>query len=83
MNLQECFPFMIKEIRGAGLLVAVEFSRPSFASAVQAEAIARGLILNLKHGTIFRIFPALTISQEELEEGLAILSAAVNYHAFA
>jgi|WetSurMetagenome_2_1015567.scaffolds.fasta_scaffold57016_3 acetylornithine/N-succinyldiaminopimelate aminotransferase len=83
LQLKGCYPFMIKEIRGVGLLVAVEFSKPSFAEAVQAEALERGLIINLKHGTIMRIFPALNISQREMEEGLSILAAAINYCAFA
>ncbi len=83
LQLKDCYPFMVKEIRGYGLLVAVEFSKPAFASAVQAEALDRGLIINLKHGTIMRIFPALNISEEEMEAGLSILSAAINYCAFA
>jgi acetylornithine/N-succinyldiaminopimelate aminotransferase len=82
-KLQECYPFLIKEIRGSGLLIAIEFRKSTGAEAVQAEALNRGLIINLKHGTVFRIFPALTISEEELEEGLAILAATINYCAFA
>ncbi len=78
LQLQRCHPSRIKEVRGRGLLLAVEFAQPSFAAALQAETLARGLILNLKHGTIFRIFPALTICEEELVEGLKILSAAIN-----
>jgi acetylornithine/N-succinyldiaminopimelate aminotransferase len=83
LRLQDCFPFMIKEVRGRGLLFAVEFRKEACAEAVQAEALDRGLILNLKHGTIFRIFPALTISGEKLTEGLDILAATINYCAFA
>jgi acetylornithine/N-succinyldiaminopimelate aminotransferase len=82
-RLQECFPFMIREIRGSGLLFAVEFQKPECAAAVQSEALDRGLILNLKHGMIFRIFPALTITEKELSEGLDLLAATVNYCAFA
>jgi acetylornithine/N-succinyldiaminopimelate aminotransferase len=82
-ELQECYPFLIKEIRGSGLLIAIEFRKSACAQAVQAEALNRGLIINLKHGTIFRVFPALTISEEELVEGLGILAAAINYCAFA
>jgi acetylornithine/N-succinyldiaminopimelate aminotransferase len=83
LHMKECFPFMIKDLRGNGLLVAVDFSTPLFASAVQAEALERGLIVNLKHETIMRIFPALNISEVEMEDGLSILAAAVNYCAFA
>jgi acetylornithine/N-succinyldiaminopimelate aminotransferase len=82
-RLQDCFPFLIKEIRGNGLLLAVEFWKSTCAAAVQSEALDRGLIVNLKHGTIMRIFPALTIGEEKLSEGLDILSATVNYCAFA
>ena len=75
--LQVRNPSVIKEVRGSGLLVAVEFSDPAYAALVRSIALAEGLILNLKHGTIIRIFPPLTISREEIDEGIKIFSEAV------
>ncbi len=76
-GLQRDFPLIIKEVRGSGLLIAVEFTDAENAARVHAEALARGLILNIKHGTIVRIFPALTISEDEIDAGVGILEAAV------
>jgi acetylornithine/N-succinyldiaminopimelate aminotransferase len=77
-RMQERFPALIKEVRGAGLLVALEFHDPEVTSLVKAAAMANGLLLNLKHGTIIRIFPPLIIRREELDEGLAVLMRAVS-----
>jgi acetylornithine/succinyldiaminopimelate/putrescine aminotransferase len=39
-------------------------------------ALDNGLILNLRHGTIMRIFPALTIDSTMLNEGFSLLEEA-------
>lgn len=67
----------IKEIRGKGLLFAVEFKDPIFAEKVFERALEKGLILNIIHGKIIRIFPALTITKDELIKGLTILESAI------
>jgi acetylornithine/N-succinyldiaminopimelate aminotransferase len=76
--LQMRCPELIKEVRGAGLLLAVEFSDPAIALQVQQEALERGLILNLKHGTVLRIFPSLIISREEIDAGVEIIVGVVD-----
>jgi acetylornithine/N-succinyldiaminopimelate aminotransferase len=71
--LLECkseFPELIKDVRGKGLLWAVEFTNPSIAHHVYERALEYGLLLNLKHGTILRVFPALVITKEELGKGV-------------
>jgi acetylornithine/N-succinyldiaminopimelate aminotransferase len=68
----------IAGVRGKGLLYAVEFKDPLFASEVYEKCFENGLILNIKHEKIIRIFPALTITEEELVEGLNILENAIN-----
>jgi acetylornithine/N-succinyldiaminopimelate aminotransferase len=58
--LLECkseFPELTKDVRGKGLLWAVEYIKPSVALHVFEKAQEEGLLLNLKHGTIIRIFP--------------------------
>jgi acetylornithine/N-succinyldiaminopimelate aminotransferase len=74
--LLECksgFPELIKDVRGKGLLWAVEFTQPSVAFHVYERAQEDGLLLNLKHGTIIRIFPALVITKEELGKGIGVI----------
>lgn len=79
--LKECMtecPEVVNDIRGKGLLWALEFSNEWYASEVFLIAQESGLLLNLKHGTIIRIFPALTITEEEVIDGMNIIRKAVS-----
>jgi acetylornithine/N-succinyldiaminopimelate aminotransferase len=58
--------------RGKGLLWAVQLSR-EVAQDVVTMCLERGLIVNNVRPDAVRICPALTVSREELDEGLAIL----------
>ncbi len=71
----------IGDVRGLGAMLAIELVEdpdskipaPELAAAVVEEALQRGLIL-LKagvHGNCIRVLCPLTISEQELEEGLA------------
>ena len=73
-QLQEAYPEMVKEVRGTGLLIAVEFNDPVVAAGLHRDALSHGLILNIKHGSIIRIFPPLVISRKEIDEGVKIMS---------
>jgi acetylornithine/N-succinyldiaminopimelate aminotransferase len=74
--LFECkskYPELIKDVRGKGLLWAIEFANAKHASHVFERAQENGLLLNLKHGTIIRIFPALAITEEEMGRGVEVI----------
>ncbi len=62
---------IIKEIRGRGLMVGIELTMPG--SAVIQEAARRGLLFNCTQEKVLRMYPALTISEKELAQGLRIL----------
>jgi acetylornithine/N-succinyldiaminopimelate aminotransferase len=70
---QQQYPDLIADVRGRGLLIALEFNDQGIASRIYKQSLNEGLLVNFIHGTVFRIFPALTITQEEIEEGLNIL----------
>jgi 4-aminobutyrate aminotransferase/(S)-3-amino-2-methylpropionate transaminase len=67
----------IGEVRGLGSMLAFEFEEqsPDRAKAVVAAAFERGLVLLSCgfYGNVIRLLPPLTISSEELDEGLTIL----------
>ncbi|MDO4637028.1 MAG: 4-aminobutyrate--2-oxoglutarate transaminase [Lautropia sp.] len=74
----------ISDIRGLGLMQAVEFTHPgssepdaSFADTVRAQALESGLILlNCgTYGNAIRFLPPLTIEQSTFDEALKILEA--------
>ncbi|MCP4399134.1 MAG: aspartate aminotransferase family protein [bacterium] len=74
---QTTYPSVISNVRGKGLLLAMEISNPEIASAIYTQSIDEGLLLNLTRGKVIRIFPALTITEEEAEEGLNILGRVI------
>ena len=71
---------LIKEIRGKGLMLAVEFNNSELASYVVTESLKKGLILFyfLLTKTAIRISPPLTISKSEIEKGCNIIIELLN-----
>lgn len=67
------------EVRGVGLMIGVELSDREAAEAVRARCLADGLIV-LACGpgeNVLRLIPPLTITDDELDLGLSILTAAL------
>jgi acetylornithine/N-succinyldiaminopimelate aminotransferase len=64
------------EVRGRGLLLALDLARDSSAAVVQ-EALAAGLLLNAPRPHLLRFMPALNITREEIDEMLALLDLAL------
>lgn len=65
----------VKEVRVIGCMVALELDRP--AQPVVNRCIENGLFVNCTHDTVVRMLPALTIRDEEIDEGMAILKRAL------
>ena len=70
---KERFPSMIVDVRGRGLLLAMEMADAATADRVFSEALKRGLILNLIQTKVIRLCPALNITPGEAEVALSIL----------
>jgi 4-aminobutyrate aminotransferase len=70
----------IGEVRGLGPMIAFELVErtPDRAKALVDAAFERGLLLLAcgLYGNVIRLLPALTIADDELEEGLALLEEA-------
>ncbi|WP_398956348.1 diaminobutyrate--2-oxoglutarate transaminase [Streptomyces sp. GC420] len=66
-------------VRGRGLVWGLEFAGKSRAAAVCARAFELGLLLETSgpEGEVVKLLPPLTITEEELDEGLALLARAV------
>jgi len=62
---------IIKEVRGRGLMIAIEFEKNekcSFADVINEELLRRNIILAKRPGyEVFRIDPALTIEEEYVD----------------
>ena len=59
----------ISEVRGRGLLCAVQFDS-EIAEQIAKEALAEGLLLNNLRPNVLRIAPPLTVSDEEIDEAV-------------
>jgi len=75
-GLKQKFQF-ITDVRGCGLLVAMEFSSDIAQSLVMA-CLARGLLVNRLKPNALRFMPPLIIGTEEVDEALGILDSALS-----
>ena len=73
--LQDRHP-AISEVRGQGLLVAIEFSA-ELGPALVAACRERGLLCNVVKPNTLRLVPPLTVSDDELAEAVGIIDAAL------
>lgn len=67
----------VADVRGKGLLIMIEFRNEDIATKVKNECNANGLLVTQTQGIGMRIFPALNIRKDELEEGLQIMEDAI------
>ncbi|HET6405699.1 MAG TPA: acetylornithine transaminase [Candidatus Thermoplasmatota archaeon] len=65
----------VKETRGLGLLVGIEFAEPK-AKKVKADAEAAGLLVNAIGESVLRLAPPLVVRQEHVDEAVEILAKA-------
>jgi len=69
---------MIKEVRGLGLLIGVDF-HPEMTTAriVCEKLVEHGILSKDTHGTVVRFAPPLTIQATEIDEALVHIAAAI------
>ena len=73
-RLQSRHP-IIREVRGEGLIWGLDLDRP--AAPIVDAAIQQGLLVNRTADTVVRLLPPYIITNEELEEGIGLLDAAL------
>jgi len=66
----------IKEVRGMGLLIAVEMSK-EIAGATVAKCLEAGLLLNAVRPNMLRFMPPLNVTRDEIDEAVAIVDKAL------
>jgi acetylornithine/N-succinyldiaminopimelate aminotransferase len=75
-SMKQKFP-LITDVRGRGLLVAMEFSSDIAQSLVMA-CLERGLLVNKLKPNAVRFIPPLIIGNKEIDEALVILDKALS-----
>jgi acetylornithine aminotransferase len=67
---------LVKELRGAGLLIGVGLTEP-VAAAVSAKALELGLIINAANDTSIRLAPPLIVGDAEIAEFITLFTQAL------
>lgn len=71
LKLQEKYPEKIKEVRGKGLMLGMEVTKPG--AGIVSAALEKGLIINCTADCVIRLVPPLIVSKEQIDTALSIL----------
>jgi acetylornithine/succinyldiaminopimelate/putrescine aminotransferase len=71
LALKEKCP-LITDVRAKGAMIGVELSVEG--TAVVQGCLEKGLLINCTHQTVLRLLPALTLSDEQIEDGCDIIA---------
>jgi 4-aminobutyrate aminotransferase len=75
--LLDVHPGLVRDVRGKGLMLAVEFDTADDAEAVQWAAFQRGLLVLECGKSSIRMSPPLTVTSDELVTGIGIFLDAI------
>ena len=71
----------IQDVRGAGLMQAVELDSPELAKAVAKQLLQEGIIINRTHETVLRFLPPYVIQKKHVDQLVKALDAALRKNA--
>jgi predicted acetylornithine/succinylornithine family transaminase len=63
---------IVEELRVVGVMIGLELAVD--AAPIVERCLERGLLINATQGTVIRLLPALTLTNEELDEGCSVLA---------
>ena len=70
---------LVKELRVCGVMIGLELTIDG--SPIVERCLERGLLINATQQTVIRLLPAMTLSDEQLDEGCEILADVLRSHA--
>jgi acetylornithine aminotransferase/acetylornithine/N-succinyldiaminopimelate aminotransferase len=71
----------IQDVRGAGLMQALELDSPDLAKAVARQLLQEGIIINRTHETVLRFLPPYVIQKKHVDQVIKALDAALHKNA--
>ncbi|BAT74292.1 hypothetical protein LR48_Vigan05g092300 [Vigna angularis] len=78
LEIQQQYPDYVKEVRGRGLFIGVEFKRknlfPASVYELSEKLKERAVLAKPTHETIIRFTPPLSISEDEIQQGSKALA---------
>ena len=73
-GIEEAHPGLVKDVRGKGLILGIEFKSPEIAKDVVTRAVGKGLLTILTEQRVMRLLPPLTASKKEIDQAIDIIS---------
>jgi 4-aminobutyrate aminotransferase len=77
--LVDRFPGIVKDVRGKGLMIGVQFDSGDTAEAVQMQAFDRGLLVLEAGDDCVRMSPPLVVSEEEATTAIRVFTESVEH----
>ncbi|HLN64764.1 MAG TPA: acetylornithine transaminase [Symbiobacteriaceae bacterium] len=74
-SLQAKYPGLVKELRGAGLMIGLELTQPG--APVLAKCHELGLLANITAGTVLRLLPPYVITRNDVDKAVSIIDEAL------
>ena len=62
---------LVRQVRGRGLMLAVELAIP--ARALVEQALAEGVLFNSTHDTVLRFLPSFLVQEQHVDKGIRVL----------
>ena len=77
--LVDRFPGVVKDVRGKGLMIGIQFDSGDTAEAVQMQAFSRGLLVLEAGEDCVRMSPPLVVTEAEADTAIRIFTASVEH----
>jgi 4-aminobutyrate aminotransferase len=81
VGLQAKYPNLIKDVRGLGLMLGVDFGDSAVVKNILTFCLAKGLVLISTggDGTVIRFVPPLIVKKQEIDQALKIFELALKH----
>jgi 4-aminobutyrate aminotransferase len=75
--LLEQFPDLVRDVRGKGLMIGIQFDSGETAEAVQMQAFGRGLLVLEAGDDCVRMSPPLVVTADEMATAIRLFTESV------
>ena len=69
----------VKEVRGIGLMLAIDLDSADTAKAVVSRLLAKGILINRTHDTVLRFLPPYIIEKQHVDEVIHTLDQSLGF----
>lgn len=73
--IKEAHPGLVKDVRGKGLILGIQFTSPEIAKDIVTRAMGKGLLSILTEHRVMRLLPPLIVEKKEIDHAIGIITA--------